>query len=302
MAKRRIEDEIEALGRVRGAPRSEAIAVLRKALGDRVNLVVAKSARLAAELALDDLIPDLLRAFDRLMDHAAERDPQCWGKVALAKALTELNHSDSLVYLRGARHVQMEPVWGRVEDMAAGLRGICLLALVTCPDIGRVDVLRHLVDGLTDPAHTVRVEAVRAIQQMAGDDGTLLLYFKARIGDEEPAVLGQVFDSLLGLERERAVAFVAGYLQSGPQAPRHEAALSLGASRLPGTTDLLRETWQTAREQEFRTVLLRALASSRDQSALDFLADVAKNGRTQDAAAAREALAMLSSTPAPQSR
>ena len=41
------------------APR-EAAASLRKALGDRVNLIVAKAARVAGELKMSDLIPDLL--------------------------------------------------------------------------------------------------------------------------------------------------------------------------------------------------------------------------------------------------
>ena len=84
MAHRDIEAEIERLNLLRNAAHAEAAAGLRKALGDRANLVIAKAARLAAELGCRDLVPDLLRAFDRLMENGATRDPQCWGKNALA--------------------------------------------------------------------------------------------------------------------------------------------------------------------------------------------------------------------------
>ena len=66
-----------------------------------------------------------------------KRDPQCWGKNAVAKALKELEHREAAPYLRGTAHIQMEPVWGGQQDTAGPLRGICLLALPACPDIDR---------------------------------------------------------------------------------------------------------------------------------------------------------------------
>ena len=42
----------------------------------------------------------------------------------------------------------------------------------------------------------------------------VLLRLKAHSGDRRPHVLGQVFDSLLQLETEKAVPFVAGFLES----------------------------------------------------------------------------------------
>src|ERR1051326_1716583 len=100
---RKIEQEIERLNLLREAQPEVARAALRRALADRVNLMVAKAAKVAAELQFRDLIPDLLRAFDRLLDDAVERDPQCWGKNALAKALTDLDHRESAIFLRGAQ-------------------------------------------------------------------------------------------------------------------------------------------------------------------------------------------------------
>ena len=144
MPKRNVEQEIESLGRLRDAAPDEAGAALRKALADRVNLVVAKAARVAAEMGLRELVPDLAGAFDRLFENAAARDPQCWGKNAIAKALVDLGYRESPPFVRGARHVQMEAVWGGREDTAAALRATCLLALPACTDLTRQQVLRHI--------------------------------------------------------------------------------------------------------------------------------------------------------------
>src|SRR5690242_18376573 len=105
---RKIDQEIERLSELREAPRESAAAALRKALGDRVALVAAKAAKMAAEMELRELAPDLVRAFDRLFEKAVERDPQCWGKNAIAKALANLEYQESAPFLRGMRHVQME--------------------------------------------------------------------------------------------------------------------------------------------------------------------------------------------------
>jgi len=164
VANRRIEEQLEALGRLRGVPSAEAAPALRKALADRVNLVAAKAANIAAELPAPELIPDLLRAFDRLFEDPVKRDPQCWGKNAIARALKDLGHRESPAFLRGAVHIQMEPVWGGQEDTAGPLRGICLLALPACPDLAREQVLRHMVNALTESSPTVRADAARALE------------------------------------------------------------------------------------------------------------------------------------------
>ena len=293
MPHRDIQAEIEKLNLLRGAPPREAAARLRKALADRVNLVTAKAARLVAELKLVDLVPDLLRAFERLLENGAERDPQCWGKNAIAKALVDLDHRESAPFLSGMRHIQMEATWGKSEDMAQNLRGICVLALAACTDIPRPHILRHLVDALTDAAPTVRVEALRAIEQMDGEEAALVLRLKAHLGDEEPPVIGQAFDSLLHLESERALPFVAGFLNAPSQEIREEAALSLGTSRLPGALEILRQALAAGSSPEFRPVLLRAISSSRQEEALAFLLALVRDGE----AAALEALALHRASP-----
>src|SRR5438105_1013309 len=293
MAVRNIEAQLEQLSRLRDGNAAEAAAAVRKALADRVNLVVAKAAQLASELRLGDLIPDLVRAFDRMLEDPIKRDPQCWGKNAAAKALADLEHRESPVFLRGARHIQMEPVWGGQVDTAVTLRGTCLLALVACTDLKREQMLRNLVNALTEPAAPVRVDAARALAQMEGEECALLLRLKARVGDIESSVTGQALEGVLTLERKQGLPFVAEFLSPAGGEIAEEAALALGASRMAAAADLLRDVWGRARDREFRAVLLRALSISRQETAITFLEDLVKNGGHQDAEDARAALSLI---------
>jgi len=292
MAVRKVELELEQLGRLRETPPDEARVALRKALKDPVNLMVAKAAAIAAERQFRDLTPDLLRAFDRLFSDAARRDPKCWGKNAIAKALTELDHREAAAYLRGMRHVQMESSWGPAVDTADILRGICVLGLVASTDIRREEVLRALIDAAVDSADPVRVEAVRGIAQMEGEEAALLLRLKARLGDGSPAVMGQTFDALLAVEGEAVLPFVASFFGSAAQEVREEAALSLGSSHLAGAVSLLREAWEDPSQADLREVLLRALCLTRQEAALAFLLELVRSGRMAAATAAVQALAL----------
>jgi HEAT repeat protein len=153
-----------------------------------------------------------------------------------------------------------------------------------------LDIQRHLVDALTDAEDPVRAEAVRAIAQLSGDEASLLLRLKARAGDRRSVVIGTVFDSLIELESDSGVRFVAEYLSNSEEAIRDEAALSLGASRRPDAVRILIETWNTVLDHEFRNTMSRALSSSREETAIEFLLNVVATGSTRDAAAALEAL------------
>jgi HEAT repeat protein len=297
MASRKLEKQLEHLKSMRDAPGGDLDAVLRTCLEDRSNLVVAEAAGLAARHQRAPLVPELLQALDRLFEDPVKTDAKCRGKTAIVKSLAALNHDESPPFLRALQHVQMEPVWGGQEDAAAQLRANAALALVQCSDLGRSMVLRHLVDALADPADPVRVEAVRAIEQMNGEEAVLLLRLKAHSGDRRPHVMGQVFDSLLQLEGERGVEFVRRFVESGDDEVRDEAALALGASRLPAAAAALIDVWRRTRFAEFRAVLLRALSASREESALAFLLNLVKDGDGRDAAEAREALELHKDSP-----
>jgi hypothetical protein len=291
LASRKLEDRIEQLRQLRThAAAADTNTTLRKALADRSNLIVAEAAKTATELHLSELIPDLLTTFDRLFEEPVKSDPKCWGKTAIVKALARLDYSESAPFVRGSQHIQMEPVWGGQEDSAVQLRANSFLALVQCTDVTRFEVLRQLVNAMSDPADPVRIEAVRAMHQLGGEECSLLLRLKARVGDRRPVIIGHVFDALLNMERDQAVPFVAEYLSSGDEALRDEAALALGASRLSGGLKELVETWKSIRSEGFSEVLLRAISSSRLPEAIEFLLDLLRNGTARGSAAAAEAL------------
>ena len=279
-----------ATGAAAAGPTEAAIAPLRKALRDRVNVVAAKAAAISAEFQLQTLMPDLLHAFERLFDKPLQNDPQCWGKNAIAKALKDLGHAESAVFLRGMRHIQMEPVWGGEADTANVLRGTCALALVQCGDITRDETFLHLIDAVTESDPTVRRDAALAIEQMAGREAVWILRMKARAGDGEPAVTGQVFESLLRLDPGSSTTFVGGFLEHKNEQVAEEAALALGASRLQPALEILKEAWKKFKSRAIGPVLLRAISASRSDDALEFLFAIVREARQSEREDALRAL------------
>jgi ERCC4-type nuclease len=91
--------------------------------------------------------------------------------------------------------------------------------------------------------------------------------------------------------------FVAQYLKSTNPEVRDEAAFALGASRIPGALDVLIETWKETKNREFGGVLLRALSSSRQSKAIDFLLKVVRTGTSRDTALALDALKLHEQSP-----
>ena len=257
---------------------------LRKSLAQRNNFLVSKAAALVADLALRDLLPEVLSAFDRFFVNAPKSDPQCWAKNALSKAMVKLEHRQKELYLRGMRHHQMEPVWGGQSDTAGVLRGTCAHALVDCPGISDADLLTALLEPLTDADKTVRMEAARAIAQVGGVSAALLLRLRALIGlqghgDEEPEVLGVVYASLLSLEGACAVPLVAKALEAGDDIAA-EAAFALADSRLSEAFAALLTRHHEGADAWFGSVLLSAIALTRLPEAMDFLiATVARDAR-----------------------
>ncbi|MBV8811580.1 MAG: hypothetical protein JO033_23175 [Acidobacteriaceae bacterium] len=297
MPNRRVEEQLEALKALGGSGLNDtSIQALRKGLGDRVNVVAARAAKTASEMQARALVPDLVQSFARLLERKRDADPQCWGKNAIAQALKELGYAESSLFLKGLQHVQMEPVWGGQVDTAITLRGICALALVQCTDLPRREILRCLVDALTDPEARVRVDAARALEEMNGEEVVLLLRLKARAGDKEAAVTGQVLESLLRLQGDEGVPFVAEFLRSDAEDIRVEAALVLGSSRLASATEVLIETWRKQQKLGRGSGVLRGLSVSRQERAIEFLLDILRNGCEWEATEAFAALELHKET------
>jgi HEAT repeat protein len=232
VGKQAFDKKIEALEALRAAPSScDTADQLRKALRDRNNYLASKAAALGGELGLKELIPDLETAFDRFLVNA-KSDPQCWAKNAIARALKELEHDAPSLFIRGCKHIQLEPVWGGRADAATALRATCALALAAC-SMDRAEILRHLVDLLVDPETPVRVDAARAIAQLPGPDSALLLRLKALAGDQAPEVIGQCFTCLLDISPKDSLPLVAGFLDHPNVDLRLEAIAALGPCREP---------------------------------------------------------------------
>jgi HEAT repeat protein len=263
---------------------------LRKALGDRSNYYVAKAASRVARLGLVELIPDLTAAFDRFMIDAAKKDPQCWAKNAIVKALKDLGYSDANFFLRALRHFQPEAVWGGTEDTAGTLRGAAALALVACA-LPRLEILEPLADLLAaDPAKTVRVEAALAIAQLSGADSALLLRFKALTGDKEPEVIGQCLISLLDISPDY-IPFVSRFLDSNHADVQAEAAAALGTSLDPRAAATLIDFYHRSSDSQLRRAILLSLGASRSSEAADFLLSLIPQAPFDDAGYAVRGLA-----------
>jgi HEAT repeat protein len=193
---RRIEDRLAALRALDpGAP--AAHGELRDALRSANGILIAAAARLVAEHRLEALVPELAAAFEELREDAVQRDPGCRGKIAIARALHELDHWDDRVLVAGLTIEQKEG-WGTQDDMAAELRGVCGLAHA---HFGRSDALDVLADLLADPERTARIAAAQGLGEAGHPDAAALLRYKVRIGDPEPEVLTACVESLLPLAR-----------------------------------------------------------------------------------------------------
>jgi hypothetical protein len=282
MAHRVFDEQMAALDALKGRElEADSRLLVRKMLGSRSNLLVAKAARLAGDAGLDELTPDVLAAFERFFIDAAKTDPQCWAKNALSKALVKLEHRDKDVYLRGMRHHQLEPVWGGQSDTAGALRGTCTHALVDCPGISDADLLTALLEPLTDTDKTVRMEAARAIGQAGGPSAALVLRLRALLAKAEPEVeaMGAVYSALLAVEGARAITVVAAALEEGDDLAA-EAAFALAEMRTPEAMSALMERLRAGADTWFGSVLLSAIALTRLPEAMDYLiAAIARDAR-----------------------
>ncbi|MFN7935372.1 MAG: HEAT repeat domain-containing protein [Bryobacteraceae bacterium] len=291
-AKQSFDRKLAELQALRDQGKSEATRkALRHALLDKNNFVVSKAALLVGELSEPELIPELAAAFDRFLQDAAKTDPQCYAKDAIAQVLKDFEHEDPDLYIRGLRHRQPEPVFGGYRDTAATLRATCAHALIVCRSISDLKILGHLTDLLSDPEHTARIEAARAIAALGRPEGALLLRLKIACGDAKSEVVGQCMSALLALDPDPGVPLVAKFLAGGDDEDLpYEAAAALGESRQPEAFTALRERYQLPADPRFRKALLLSMGASLLPEAIDFLLSLIRADQGQRA---RDAIAAL---------
>ncbi len=294
--KRKFEEQLAALDALRQLPPEAAIDPLRKALANKNNFVAGKAADLIRSFNLSQLIPELLTAFHRFFEDPIKTDPQCWAKNAISKALAAFEHQDAAVFLRGMKHIQPEPSYGGPSDSAGTLRATCALALVQCRSLLETDLLAHLIELLGDKDKSVRAEVVRAIEQVGSPSAALLLRLRAILGsqpnptslnrepNEEPEVLGACYSGILSIEGPSAIPWIARFLADSND-PAAEAALAIAATHSPQAFEVLRDRFAEEHDPWFCSVLLSAIALTRQDAAQEFLLDQVRTESLQAEAA-----------------
>ncbi len=199
-----------------------------------------------------------------------------------------LRLADPEPFLRGIRYIQMEPVYGGSEDTAPALRAQCAFALAR---LGGADAMLALTTLLTDAETEARVGAAKAVAHRGGFDAELLLRMKAGSGDAEADVTAECLTGLMGVEPDRSLEFVAGYLTAPDEAIAEAAALALGESREPtALAALMDHRARTIMSPGMEDAVLLAVALSRSDEGMGYLLDVVADDTPANAARAVAAL------------
>jgi len=283
--------ELDALGASLDDP--GAIARIRRYLGNRSSVVVARAAKLAAGMAEEELGTDLIAAFRRFMTDSAKTDRGCLAKLAIVEALRAVDDPDLDVFREGLSHVQLEPTWGGQADTAAGLRAACALGLV---EAGVEGVLDDLAVLLADPEPDARLGAARALGA-CGPLATPLLRFKALAGDDQPLVTAECLSGLMSVAPEESFDFVAHLIDPARPELAGHAAMALAESHTPEAFEVLKRKWEDAFLPELRRELLLPIGLTRHDEAADFLLDVLASADLATGTAAIAALAIYKGDP-----
>jgi HEAT repeat protein len=286
-----VEQALDRLSTLRSGPGSaaEAAQELKRFLGNRSNLVSAKAAKTAGELRSSQLVPDLVAAFDRLMENPQKLDKGCAALTEIVAALYEMDHLEPDIYLKGIHHVQMEGSYGPPVDAASKLRAFSALGLSRTRHPSALD---EIVALLVDSEPQARIGAVRALASNGGEAGTLLLKLKILTGDDEPEVTAECFSGLLANGSEKSLLFVAKYADADDPAIAEAAILAIGSSRLPAAFDRLKEKWDNRAGAALKRVLLFAMAMIRSEAAIAFLISLLEDSNPQTARDSLTALAI----------
>jgi HEAT repeat protein len=238
--KTRIEAKLDEIARADTSP--ENVAIVSRSLEDTNPLVVARAADAARELELGQLIPQLEQAFLRFMALDPQNDKGCTAKIALVRALDGLDANTPDVFEAAIHYEQIEFVWDERVDVAASLRAIA------AGGIGRMrhpEAMNLLVHLLVDGEKIARMGAAQGLGCTGMHEAIGVLRLKALVGDKEAEVVGECFASLLSLDKERSIPFVARFLDSAEEEIKEAAALALGQSRHPFSAGVGRERQAT---------------------------------------------------------
>jgi HEAT repeat protein len=214
--------------------------------------------------------------------------------------LAAFEHQDAAVFLRGMKHTQLEPSYGGASDSASTLRATCALALVQCRSLTEPELLTHLIELMSDKDKSVRVEAIRAIENVNSAAAALLLRLRAilspqlnsRMQEDEPEALGACYSAILRIEGPKSIpnsiSWIAQFLSASDDRAA-EAALAIAATHSAQAFAVLRDRLAKEHDPWLSSVLLSAIALTRQDAAQEFLLDQVRTESPQ-AEAAIEAL------------
>jgi hypothetical protein len=272
---------------------------LRKALARPEALVVARAASIVREHRVDGLAGELEDAFQRFLEDAAKSDPVCHAKLAVLEALDALEELAEAPFLAAARHVQLEPAWGKPVDTAVGVRARGVLALGR---IGYADLPLLAGELLADPMVPVRQAAADALASFGSRAAAGALVLKLRAGDDEPLVSLSCLSALLAVAPEWGLG-AARPMLAGPDASAREvAALALGQSSRDDALALLLDALAVSALSADRAALFAGIGLHRSERARSALVDVVAGGSERDARAAVSALSAARFEPGLEAR
>jgi hypothetical protein len=288
-APRSFDEKRARIAALATAPPAVAEAELRRFLGDRNGYLCGDAARMAGELRLTALVPDLAAAFHRLLQDPVKSDKGCPGKLRIVEAMLALDRHDRGVYLAGIRHVQREPAFPEAVDAAAPLRGVCAHALVHSSD---PDALVEVGPLLGDPEASTRAEAASALGADGSPAAGALLHLKVRLGDPEPNVISACFRALLRISPDRYLPVVAAALADHDGGLGEVAALAIGEARAPGGLAILTSAFRATVTGRLREGILVGVALLRSEESSAFLIDLVARAAESEVVPALTALAL----------
>lgn len=281
------DQKLEAIQKLRAAPSSaETIEALRKFLQAKSNVVAAKAANVTAEAGFSELIPDLRHAFHRFMENGIKTDKACIAKIAIIKALRELDDADIDLFRHGIRYTQLEPSYGGRNDSAVEIRCQAAYALV---EQSAPDMLYELITLTFDAELAAQIAAVRAMASTGRHEAELLLRMLATSRAGDVTITAECLTGLMQLAPESSFDFVAAYLSDMHETLQQAAALALAQTHSEQAFERLRAHWQESSAFERRQLLL-AFATLRLPAALDFLLEIVETEADHLACEAVQAL------------
>jgi hypothetical protein len=289
MATDNIQNKLNLLDQLGAGDKSQSLGIVKKLIVDRNNIVAAKAAEAAAGIKATELVPLLTCAFEAFIKDGARKDKRCHAKLAIVRAMRTLHADEPEVFARGVRYVQMEPVFGGMEDSAAPLRVECAAALA---EIGWGGAQIELAQLLADPVVDARIGSARVLGQSQLPSAEALLRLRILAGEADGGALQEYFAALLMLNPTQAVEFCSTFLDKPGKARFEAAAMALGESRLDAAFAILAKAAQNQREPRIRKILMISIALLRRDDAMEFLLSAIAKEPEPAAVDAVEALAI----------